>query len=95
MTSRRSSYTGEDSLYTAGASSQSSAYRRLSQYVFSNFTQKSFFLHTPFLFFHSFLFDLYPWRDKLHLSGLSQTRGDCLAHLMAVPTPPFPLALIM
>ena len=34
---RRSSYTGEDSFYAAGTSSQSSSYRRLSQYVFHFF----------------------------------------------------------
>lgn len=44
---RRSSYTGEDSLYAAGSSSQSSSYRRLSQYVFQ------YFFHTlnPFATF--------------------------------------------
>jgi hypothetical protein len=31
---RRSSYTGEDGLYTASTSSQSPPYRRLSQYVY-------------------------------------------------------------
>lgn len=34
---RRSSYTGEDSLYVGGSSSQTSSYRRLSQYVFQHF----------------------------------------------------------
>jgi hypothetical protein len=34
---RRSSYTGEDSLYAASSSSQNSSYRRLSQYVFQFF----------------------------------------------------------
>ena len=40
---RRSSYTGEDALYSASTSSQSPPYRRLSQYV-SHF----FFLPEPF-----------------------------------------------
>lgn len=40
MTTRRSSYTGEDSLYTASGSSQSSAYRRASQYVFNFFSYR-------------------------------------------------------
>ena len=35
---RRSSYTGEDGLYTASTSSQSPPYRRLSQCVFHFFT---------------------------------------------------------
>lgn len=34
---RRSSYTGEDNMYTAGGASQGPAFRRLSQYVSFNF----------------------------------------------------------
>lgn len=44
---RRSSYTGEDSFYAAGTSSQSSSYRRLSQYVFHFFFSLESFCHLP------------------------------------------------
>ena len=48
---RRSSYTGEDGLYTANTSSQSPPYRRLSQYVFHFFLLESFcHLPSPFQF---------------------------------------------
>lgn len=53
---RRSSYTGEDNLYTTGGASQGPAYRRLSQYVFFNFHFVYHIFSTPL----SFSFSLHP-----------------------------------
>jgi hypothetical protein len=80
MTTRRSSYTGEDGLYSAGGSSQSSVYRRSSQYV----VQISLVSFSP-----SFLFPLPSVTSAFFLTpvGVSQLMSDTGCVLMAVSTP--------